>query len=58
MRSTELDEAYNSQYCQDIFGSGLDMTDYPKIKQTINSQGGTDTAGSNIFFGNGGEDPW
>ena len=36
----------------------MDMTDYPKVSQTTNSQGGTDTAGSNIFFGNGGEDPW
>jgi len=34
------------------------MTDYPKANQTTIDQGGFDTAGTNIFFANGGEDPW
>ena len=57
MRSPVVDEAYFSQYCSDMFG-GLDMTNLPKAKQTTIDQGGFNTAGTNIFFANGGEDPW
>ena len=57
MRSPAIDEQYWLDYCSEIFG-GLDMTNYPKSSETIIDQGGVDTAGTNIFFGNGGEDPW
>lgn len=57
MRSPIVDEEYFSQYCSDMFG-GLDMTNFPKARQTTIDQGGFDTAGTNIFFANGGEDPW
>jgi len=57
MRSPVIDEGYFSQFCSDAFDS-MDMTNYPKANQTTIDQGGFDTAGSNIFFANGGEDPW
>lgn len=57
MRSPMIDEAYFSQFCSDAF-SGLDMSVYPRAFETTVDQGGFDTAGTNIFFGNGGEDPW
>ena len=57
MRSPIVDEDYFSQMCSDVFG-GLDMSSYPKAAETTIDQGGFDTAATNIFFGNGGEDPW
>lgn len=57
MRSPVIDESYFSDYCSFIFGD-LDMTNFPKANETTIDQGGFDTAGTNIFFANGGEDPW
>ena len=57
MRSQRLKVPYWLDYCNEVF-QGLDMTDRPQAKQTEISQGGYDTAGTNIFFGNGSEDPW
>ena len=61
MRSPIVDEDYFRQYCSDIF-DGLNMSpgvdSFPKANQTTVDQGGFDTAGTNIFFANGGEDPW
>jgi len=56
MRSPVIDEKYFSQYCADILG--LDMSKYPQVRKTTIDQGGFDTAATNIFFANGGEDPW
>ena len=56
MRSPFLDMDYWNKYCSDAFG--LDMKQYPKARQTVNDQGGFNTSGTNIFFANGGEDPW
>ena len=57
MRSPIVDVNYFKGYCADMF-DGLDMTNYPKANQTTIDQGGFNTAGTNIFFANGGEDPW
>lgn len=57
MRSPAVDEKYFSDMCADVF-DGLDMSNFPKADQTTVDQGGFDTAGTNIFFANGGEDPW
>ena len=56
MRSSRVNEQYFREYCEDIFD--FDMKDYPKSNETTIDQGGFDTAGTNIFFANGGEDPW
>lgn len=57
MRSPVIDAAYFSQYCSDMF-DGMDMSDKPRVNETTIDQGGFNTAGTNIFFANGGEDPW
>jgi len=56
MRSPFLDVDYWKGYCSDAFG--IDMSAYPRADQTSMDQGGYDTSGTNIFFANGGEDPW
>ena len=57
MRSDRLDVDYFEQYCSYIFDD-LDMTIFPKIEETEIDQGADDIAATNIFFANGGEDPW
>ena len=57
MRSSRLDLTYNQNYCNNIF-DGLDMTIFPKYKETEIDQGADDIAATNIFFANGSEDPW
>lgn len=58
MRSPVVNEAYFSQYCSDVFSGQVTPDIFPKWEQTTIDQGGFDTAGTNIFFANGGEDPW
>ena len=57
MRSPVIDAKYFSDFCHDIF-DGMDMSNKPHASQTTIDQGGFNTAGTNIFFANGGEDPW
>lgn len=57
MRSEMIAMPYWNEYCHDIF-QGLDMTHRPHARETTIDQGGFDIGGTNIFFGNGGEDPW
>ena len=58
MRSPVVNEDYFAQYCTDIFDGKITSDIFPKAEQTTIDQGGFDTAGTNIFFANGGEDPW
>ena len=57
MRSEMIAMPYWKQYCTDVF-QGLNMENRPHAKETTIDQGGVDIAATNIFFGNGGEDPW
>ena len=65
MRSPLLDMTYWPNMCERVF-DGLNMTklSLPKVNATTYDQGGFNSnltfasAGTNIFFTNGSEDPW
>lgn len=56
MRSKLIDLDFWPAYCGRIFPD-MNYTK-PLVNQTLAQYGGNQNVGSNIFFVNGGEDPW
>lgn len=54
VRSSKVDTKYHLDLCKNVFGEGI----YPEVDVTNLYYGGTDIAGSKIFFTNGSQDPW
>ena len=57
LRSQLVKLEYYIDLCKRVF-PGLNMDNKPHAWESIADQGGFDIAGTNIFFTNGGEDPW
>lgn len=64
MRSAMLDHPYWPKMCERVYGFNMTALSLPKVNATTYDQGGFDSnltfasAGTNIFFTNGVEDPW
>jgi len=54
IRSQAVNLQYHMDACNRMFG----LTALPDVQGTNDYYGGNQMAGSNIFFANGGEDPW
>ena len=54
IRSAWVNTSYHEELCAKVFG----LHELPAVQETNNYYGGTDVAVDNVFFFNGGADPW
>ena len=57
LRTPLVNEQYFAGMCSAAF-SDLDWTNLPKATESQIDLGGSNMAATNVFFANGGEDPW